>query len=534
MKSKFVFGLVAALVVLALAPTSFAQVNIQIFNTPSPQEVKTNRTAETSDPLSAGAGITVSGSVVATSNLSSTNLILTFPAPVTVGAVSQQNIPNGDAIRIVAATGVFANATILTRGRDSLTIALLTTDIVGNSQSGSFRIVGTRIDANGLTAPANGSASLSSSANNFFLSTTTFPVITALGDGIGSISQTVLSGNNPGPITIFTNRTVVNGTSSLVIAEGFNFAWRTEAQNEIDSPGAAGVGATQVRLTVTGIPATTSITVTATSTTGSTVSSISNGTLTSTANTTVFTFSATNPNAIDSLQINLTGTTAPTSTPTVGAITATATLFPVGNQFGTGGDPPTLVTQVADPGGTNISVPVPRYLATEVGPATIGNVVAANTTLLVPYAVRLAGYDTGISIANTTLDPFGSASGGATPIAGNLIIDFFPRTSTGAGTAFSLTTSTSVRPGIGLSADGTLAAGSTWTALLSELMTAAGQTGDFTGYIFIRANFLLGHGSAFVSDFNRFTSASPVLVLPSPSTTSRNTLGGGTVESLNN
>jgi hypothetical protein len=173
----------------------------------------------------------------------------------------------------------------------------------------------------------------------------------------------------------------------------------------------------------------------------------------------------------------------------------------------------------------------PRFNQEDVGPVTVINIVASNTTMLIPFAVRDAGFDTGISVANTTADPFGSA-GGASPQAGTVRVDFFPRTATGAGTTFSLTTSATVRPGAGLSTDGTLAAGGTWSVLLSELLTAAGQTGSFTGYIFIQANFIDGHGSSFVSDFRNFTSYSPVLVLPPPATQSRATPPGG-VESLN-
>ena len=104
------------------------------------------------------------------------------------------------------------------------------------------------------------------------------------------------------------------------------------------------------------------------------------------------------------------------------------------------------------------------------------------------------------------------------------------RTSTGAGTPFSLTTSATVRPGLGLSADGTLAAGGTWTVLLSEMLTAAGQTGDFVGYIFIQTNFLLAHGAATISDFRTYSLAAPIHVLPPPAQFSRNLLGS---ESLN-
>lgn len=44
-------------------------------------------------------------------------------------------------------------------------------------------------------------------------------------------------------------------------------------------------------------------------------------------------------------------------------------------------------------------------------------------------------------------------------------------------------------PGSGLAADGTLAAGQTYTVLLSEILTAASVTVDFTGYGWVVANF---------------------------------------------
>jgi hypothetical protein len=52
--------------------------------------------------------------------------------------------------------------------------------------------------------------------------------------------------------------------------------------------------------------------------------------------------------------------------------------------------------------------------------------------------------------------------------------------------------------------------------LLSELLTSAGQTGSFTGYIFVTTNFLNAHGAPFVSDFRNFTSFTPMLVLLPP------------------
>jgi len=272
MKSKLVFGLLAVMIALALAPSSFAQINIQIFNSPSAQEIKTNRTAETSDPTSAGSGITISGSLIASSALTQTDLLLAFPAPISVSPNPPFDVPKGDPIRIVAATGVFAGAAIKTVVGSTITLQLIAANVGSgsgnpdNTISGSFRIISTRIDANSLAGagPFNATASLSNSANNFILSTTSVPVISALGDGIASVAQAACSsasrcGTSPGPIVLFTNKNVAQGSTFLTITEGFNFAWRTEAQNERNVTAglnAAGVGPTKIRVTVNGIPPT--------------------------------------------------------------------------------------------------------------------------------------------------------------------------------------------------------------------------------------------------------------------------------------
>jgi hypothetical protein len=50
----------------------------------------------------------------------------------------------------------------------------------------------------------------------------------------------------------------------------------------------------------------------------------------------------------------------------------------------------------------------PRFQQANVGPATVATIVPAATTLLVPFAVRDLGFNTGITLANTIADPFGS------------------------------------------------------------------------------------------------------------------------------
>jgi hypothetical protein len=529
MKSKFVFGLIATMLVLTLAPSSFAQINIQVFPNGSAQEVDTNRNSQTADPLSAGAGILVSGALVAASPLTTTNIIVDYPSNITsswtpfVGA-----IPTNDPIRIEGQTGVFAAAVISTINYIAGTVTIelpgfddpATAPIETNNQSGSFRLVGVRIDNNGLTAPVSATFSLSNTANNYILSTTNGTVINALGDGIASmaVGGRTSSSANSGTATIFTNRLVVDTMASFVVTEGFASAWRTNTQTTTNNTQT--VNGTNVRLTFNNIPTGVTLPFSITDKSGTLTVAGMPATVTSTTNVVTLSFTTTSLTAVESFQVDIGAIPQPGSSVTLapGAITVTATMAPIG---------PALNDQQAP----TVTGGFPRFAQEDVGPVTIVNIVASNTTLLIPFAVRDGAFDTGISIANTTADPFGASGGGATPAAGTIQLNFFPRAAAGAGTSFSLTTSATVRPGIGLSTDGTLAAGSTWTVLLSELLTAAGQTGSFTGYIFIQTNFINAHGAPFVSDFRNFTSFSPALVLPPPATAPRT--GGGTgVESL--
>jgi hypothetical protein len=372
--------------------------------------------------------------------------------------------------------------------------------------TGSFRLVGIRNDVNGQTAPLSAALSLNSSSNNYILSTTSVPVISALGPGLAPMAIGARSGvTNNGTGTILTTGAAIDNSASLLITEGFASAWRTAVQSSTQSAGPTSNG-TGVRLTFAGVPSGVTVTLAVASASGTlggptlTVASIVSPTF-----TTVLNFPTTSLTTVESVQINMTFS-ATTTPPAPGAITVTGTMFPIGAALGGN-----LAPTEADG--------YPKFAQADVGPVTVANIVTASTSLLVPFAVRDGGFDTGISLANTTADPFGGAAGGGgTPSAGTVRMDFFPRLAIGGvGPAWGFTTSASSRPGIGLSADGTLAAGATWTVLLSELMTAGGQTGSFTGYIFFQTNFLLAHGAPFVSDFRNFTSFSPMLVLPPPS-----------------
>jgi hypothetical protein len=505
MKSKFAFGLVVAMLVLVLAPSSFAQFNIQIFSAQSPREIETNRTAQTGDPTSPGAGITVSASVIANAIVTATNLRIDFPVEIT----SSTTIPTGDPLRIVGGSGIFAGAVISDIDfEDGVIDITLPADQDGTLVSDSFQLLGIRLDVNGATAPISGTASLGQAGNNYLLSTTSVPVVSALGPGIDSLEV-------DGTATIFTNGSDPDDSATLIINEGFASAFRSSAQSTTDPASRNTDNGVQIELTFTGIPEDITLSIT-TDNDGDVEFTVSPLTVDEEDNEVLIEVVDSDLEDIEQIILNFIVNVSGEDF-AVGNIQVSGTVGPVG--------------AIIDDGDLDDGDGYPVFSEDTVGPVTIVSIVSANTNLLVPYAVKLGSFDTGITVANTTLDPFGEAAGGASPQPGAVHLDFFPRTDSGAGTPFALDSSSTVRPGVGLSADGTLAAGGTWSVLLSELLTAAGQTGDFVGYIFIQTDFLNAHGTAFISDFATFTSATNMLVLPPPQDTSRATPADG-VESL--
>jgi len=160
-KSRMMVGVLTMLAVFAMASSSFAQVSLSLIPDPSPGEIQTNNNAQTASPGTSGAGILVSGSLIASSPLTTSTLRITYPSPITsspVGFVSPGAgiggaIPPTDPIRIEGATGVFASITnaVLNTTNSRVEITLPGAP-AGNTLSGSFRLVGVRIDATARVA----------------------------------------------------------------------------------------------------------------------------------------------------------------------------------------------------------------------------------------------------------------------------------------------------------------------------------------------------------------------------------------------
>jgi hypothetical protein len=552
--SKWIMGLLTFAAFLAMSTSSFAQVSIILSNSPSANEVASTHMANTADPTSQGNGLTVSGQSIAQINLTTTYLTLKFGGPITSTIANELVNGNGgpglssptvtappnDPIQLVGATGLFSGSYITTMNTSSGTITVVLPGALNSNSSGSFRVIGVRIDPTGLTAPVLGSVTLSAASNGYIApSPNTFTTITALPAGIANVTQGAYSGaTNYGTGLILTNGNIAASTASIYITEGCAFCWRSAA-DEVVNPGGAVPNGTQIRVTVNGIPAGITVGVSliksSTLTVSSSATSVKAASSSSlTANQFTITIGGDSQTAVENIEVQFTFQGTPTGALSSGSITATATLAPIG----TGVDS-TLTTPAPD--STSLAVGFPVFTDVEVGPATIASITAANTTLLVPYVVTVGNYDTGIEVANTTADPFGGAANfGATAANGPMTFYIYSDNATRNGSAslITLTTSSTKIFGQGLDSSGNLDAGSIWTgSLASDILPAAGVTPGstgFFGYMLIQTSFLDAHGISLTYNGAGTSYGAPLLVLPILSATNnRSNLSNG-AESLNN
>jgi len=134
------------------------------------------------------------------------------------------------------------------------------------------------------------------------------------------------------------------------------------------------------------------------------------------------------------------------------------------------------------------SLPIPRFIDT----STASNIVAVTicqTSLLYPYVVNVAGFDTGLAIANTSTDPFGTAAQ-----VGPCTLNFY-----GSNAPAAVTTAS-------------IASGTVYSNLASTLAP------NFAGYMIAVCNFQYAHGFAFISDVGARNLAMGylALIIPGP------------------
>jgi hypothetical protein len=236
------------------------------------------------------------------------------------------------------------------------------------------------------------------------------------------------------------------------------------------SYGVASAG-TRLQARFTGIPTGLSITLTpqASTLTLSNVSGFSSGntlSISGQAGTAVWEVIGANPNQIENITIQVSITWSSGTTPGLGTATIRGDYNPLSTVF-------TASTSAA----------VPRFVESNNDLGRF-SVTPCQTNLLYPFVSNQAGFDTGVVVSNTSLDPFGTVTQ-----EGDCTIHYYGKTAAGATLVDRFTTPSIIKAGEQLVF--TLSAGGT---------NSVPATAGFQGYLIIRCNFQYAHGFAFVSD----------------------------------
>jgi hypothetical protein len=128
------------------------------------------------------------------------------------------------------------------------------------------------------------------------------------------------------------------------------------------------------------------------------------------------------------------------------------------------------------------TAPIPRFGPSGT-PQSLFSISPCSCNLLFPFVTNIAGFDTGVAIANTSADPYGTSAQ-----TGTVTLNYYGTTS-GGGAAPPKAVSSAIAGGQELIF--TLSNGGNFTIP---------ATPGFEGYIIAQANFQYCHGFAFISD----------------------------------
>jgi len=143
--------------------------------------------------------------------------------------------------------------------------------------------------------------------------------------------------------------------------------------------------------------------------------------------------------------------------------------------------------------------PIPRFADTSLAHEfNIIQLGPCQTVLLFPYVTNQAGFETGIAIANTSADNFGTVGQ-----SGTCTFTFFGTVVNQGGTPKTNTVT-------GVPASPIITPGASFVDTLSHTI---GSTNSFSGYMFANCNFQFAHGFAFISDASATNLAEGYLAL---------------------
>jgi hypothetical protein len=162
----------------------------------------------------------------------------------------------------------------------------------------------------------------------------------------------------------------------------------------------------------------------------------------------------------------------------------------------------------ANVNGTQGQTPTPRFYITNIYQGRYITINLCQTTLLYPYVVGITGYDTGIAVANTSMDPFGTVTQ-----TGSCKLYGYGVTYSTTGATPATTAATPVIPGCDSIANplpGTNCMGGPITASNPNgyyiapgtvgVVMASSVLTNFQGYVIAVCNFYYAHGYAALTD----------------------------------
>jgi hypothetical protein len=391
---------------------------------------------------------------------------------------------NNGVLTCSAGIAACANLTVgaVASGSTSLTISVGADTTFTN---GSFILISqVRVNVNALGASATTVSATLSGTSSF---PTTFPLTFVNGTvTVGSVVSPSLTSTFTAGSAVQTCSTVAGGNAfSLSVTERSPAALTTLADETSFTAGGGGVtvpvNGTSVIVVFSGVPSGMAIQYTGTSgaTGGVALGAPAAAVQASTGGALTFSFPVTGSNTGVSGGITLgfalgtpnSGTTALTA----GSIAAIGTTANVTAAVSIG------PIQAVSAG------PV-SFAANSQGSGSVSTVGDCVTNLLFPFLTSQVGFDTSVTIANTSADKTAFATGGATPQTGTCTLTFYPT---------DLTTQTATAAG----ANGTTLQTTTPTIGAGGVYTFLHSTSTFknqSGYMFAVCRFLDAHGFAFV------------------------------------
>jgi hypothetical protein len=223
----------------------------------------------------------------------------------------------------------------------------------------------------------------------------------------------------------------------------------------------------------------------------------------------------TNTSAIENFQFTVQIAYA-ANVPPLTNVTGLTTPAPTGTPSVTLAYAPTSTNAGPSVGAYTTSTAIPRFAPGNGVLNGIIQIVPCQTLLLFPYVTSQAGFDTGISISNTSADPWSTLQ-----TTGYCTLNFY-----GANAPTTATQTPVIPPG------------TEWASTAYSYVPFSGAGTGFAGYIFATCNFQFAHGFAFVSDYGARNIAMGYLALIVTNGTPQSTFRGSGAsvqgENLNN